>query len=355
MPRQPSLFESGFKVCSPPSTRYQGSKLKLLEWIWSNIQEIPFQSALDAFGGSGVVSYLLKHHSNAVTYNDVLRFNHWIGTALIENSDETLSPDDLNAVLTRQSDRAYDEFISRTFRDTYFTDDENQWLDLVSQNIPHLSTRYKQALAYFALFQACIIKRPYNLFHRKNLYIRTADVKRGFGNKATWDKPFEEHFSAFVTEANAAVFDSGVPCRATCQNALEISGDFDLVYIDPPYVNRNGNGVNYLDFYHFLEGLVDYARWGERINRKRKHQPLVGEKSAWSDISRCRAAFDRLFARFQDSVLVVSYRSDGIPSEQELIDLLRKYKTDVTCVRYDRYKYVLSTNSDSQELLLIGR
>ncbi len=206
------------------------------------------------------------------------------------------------------------------------------------------------------LFQACIIKRPYNLFHRKNLYIRTADVKRGFGNKATWDKPFVEHFSNFAPEANAAVFDMGVPLSApTCLDALDIPGHFDLVYIDPPYVNRNGNGVDYLDFYHFLEGLVDYDRWDERINRERKHRPLVGDKSAWSDVTRCREAFDRLFERFQESVLVVSYRSDGIPSEHELMDLLRKYKTDVTCVRYDQYKYVLSTNGDSQELLLIAR
>ena len=36
----------------------------------------------------------------------------------------------------------------------------------------------KQALAYFALFQSCIIKRPYNLFHRKNLYVRTKEMKR---------------------------------------------------------------------------------------------------------------------------------------------------------------------------------
>ncbi len=150
MIRQQSLFDSGVRVRRPPSTRYQGSKLKLLDWIWGNIQEIPFHSALDAFGGTGVVSYLLKDRGKEVTYNDILRFNHLIGTALVENSDVTLAPNDLEAVLTRQPDRPYDDFISRTFHDTFFTDDENQWLDVVSQNIPHLSNRYKQSLAWFA-------------------------------------------------------------------------------------------------------------------------------------------------------------------------------------------------------------
>jgi adenine-specific DNA methylase len=353
--RRPPLFEPGFKDRSPPSTRYQGSKLKLLDWIWRNIREIPFHTALDAFGGTGVVSYLLKDRARQVTYNDNLKFNHLIGTALVENSVTTLVPDDLDAVLTKHADRQYDDFITRTFHDIYFTDEENEWLDVVSQNIPRLSNGSKQALMYFALFQACIAKRPYNLFHRKNLYLRTADVKRGFGNKTTWDKPFVEHFLAFAAEANAAVFDSGVPCRAICQDALEIPGHYDLVYIDPPYVNRTGLGVNYLEFYHFLEGIAGYEQWPDRVNRKRKHRPLAGEKSPWSDVTRCRTAFQRLFERFQDSVLVVSYRSDGIPSEEELTGLLREYKSEVTCVRRDQYKYVLSRNNASHELLLIGK
>src|SRR6478752_747861 len=98
MIRQPTWFDEGFRVRRPPSTRYQGSKFKLLDWIWQNIREIPFRSALDAFGGTGVVSYLLKDRQKQVTYNDNLKFNHLIGTALVENCAVTLSPDDLNAV-----------------------------------------------------------------------------------------------------------------------------------------------------------------------------------------------------------------------------------------------------------------
>jgi len=30
----------------------------------------------------------------------------------------------------------------------------------------------------------------------------------------------------------------------------------DLVYIDTPYISAKGIGVNYFDFYHFLEGIV---------------------------------------------------------------------------------------------------
>jgi hypothetical protein len=74
-----------------PTTRYQGSKLKLVNWIKANIQNLEFNTALDAFGGTGCISHMLKGLGKEVTYNDVLRFNHYIGLALIENDNVRLS------------------------------------------------------------------------------------------------------------------------------------------------------------------------------------------------------------------------------------------------------------------------
>jgi adenine-specific DNA methylase len=55
-----------------PSTRYQGSKRKITPWIWAQLQELDFSSALDIFGGTASVSYLLKKMGKQVTYNDYL-------------------------------------------------------------------------------------------------------------------------------------------------------------------------------------------------------------------------------------------------------------------------------------------
>jgi adenine-specific DNA methylase len=351
----PNAVERSDSVRRPPATRYQGSKLKLLDWIWENVADLDFETVLDAFGGTGSVSYLFKDRGKAVTYNDALRFNHWVGTALIENSGVPLTARAIDTLQRRKPGRVYDDFIARTYRNIFFTGDENAWLDVVCQNIPQLKSRYERAVAYYALFQACLSKRPYNLFHRKNLYMRTANVRRQFGNKATWDKPFGEHFRHFAGEANRALFAPARPCRAICADALAITGDYDLVYIDPPYVNRRGVGVDYLDFYHFLEGLVDYENWASRIDRRRKHRPLRREASPWTDPKQIGEAFSRLFRRFASSIVVVSYRSDGIPSAEELMSRLREVKRDVRCLRFGSYRYVLSTNRSSDELLLIGQ
>jgi len=184
-----------------PSTRFQGSKLKIVDWIWEGIKGLKFQTALDAFGGTGSVVYMLKEKGKQVAYNDVLKFNYYIGLALIENDGAVLSREDINFLLTKHKGITYPTFIADTFKEIYYTDDENNWIDMVVTNIKLLDDKYKQALAYFVLFQACIIKRPFNLFHRKNLYLRFAEVKRDFGNKATWDTPFEVHFRKFAEEA----------------------------------------------------------------------------------------------------------------------------------------------------------
>lgn len=51
---------------------------------------------------------------------------------------------------------------------------------------------------------------------------------------------------------------------------------------------------------------------------------------------------------------MVSYRSDGIPSESELKELICQYKTNVKIKKYGNYKYALSKNKKSEELLFIG-
>jgi len=337
-----------------PSTRYQGSKVKLTGWIWAQIAALEFTTCLDAFGGTGTIAYRLKQANKQVTYNDLLRFNYQIGLALIENHNVLLDPDEVVWLLERHPHIDYPTFIQDNFRDIYFTHDENVWLDQTITNIRHLSNPFKLALAFFALGQACIIKRPFNLFHRKNLYIRTSEVERSFGNKTTWDKPFEAWFLNFVEEANRAVFDNGQLSRARNYDAVDLPGRYDLVYIDPPYISRRGVAVDYLEFYHFLEGLAMYDAWAAQIDYRSKHRRLKRQPSRWTDKNRIYAAFEQVFHRYRDSIIVVSYRSDGIPTEAALVSLLKRYKGSVRVECFGQYKYVLSKNSKSKEILLIG-
>lgn len=325
-----------------------------MDWIGERLDRLEFDTALDAFGGSGVVAHWLKGRGKQVVYCDLLYFNYQVGLALIENEEVALDEDDVARIIAAAPDLGYDDFIQRTFGGIYYTDAENSWLDVAAQNIGRLSCRYKRAVGYYALFQSALAKRPYNLFHRKNLYLRLADVHRGFGNKATWDRPFEDHFRAHARRAGAAIFGNGRACKALQGDAAEVQGDFDLVYIDTPYINAHGVGVDYLAFYHFLEGLVRYNEWPGLVDWDSKHLRMNRVPSPWTSPARVHEAFGRLLRRFADSIVVISYRSDGIPSADELVALVRAVKPHVAVHYHDRYRYALSTNKHAKEMLIVG-
>lgn len=335
-----------------PPTRYQGSKFKYLDWIWYCIKDLKFESFLDAFGGTGSVSYKMKIENKNVTYNDILKFNHIIGSALIENDDEIITDDEINFIISADNNHNYPSFIEDTFSDIYYTDEENKWLDITVSNINRIENIYKRNIALFALFQSCIIKRPYNLFHRKNLYIRQSEVERSFGNKSSWDTPFEIHFRNFVKQANTAIFSTGKSNKALNKNVFDIANNYDLVYFDPPYISEKGIGTDYLDFYHFLEGIVQYERWGDLIDYKSKHKRLINSRSEWSNPNLIESSFEKLIKQFKDSIIVISYRSDGIPSINTLKNMLYGHGKEVIVYESSDMKYALSKKQSSEVLLV---
>ncbi len=95
---------------------------------------------------------------------------------------------------------------------------------------------------------------------------------------------------------------------------------------------------------------------GNEAAKQLKRKNILGQPdgSVWINKNQIHSAFDKLFRKFQNSILVVSYRADGIPSIEELESLLRKYKPTVEEIKRKNYKYVLSTNH-SEEVLLIGK
>ena len=344
-----------FPTCVFPPTRYQGSKRKLADRIVAAVADLEFETVLDAFGGTAAVAHAFKWTGARVTYNDHLAFNHQIGIALIENDSVAIEEREIRALGVRSDTVAYNDTIERLFADIYFTPDENRFLDTAVANIRALTCRFKRAIAWYALAQAAMAKRPYNLFHRRNLYMRTAKVDRSFGNKTTWERSFPDHMAKVVADARTALIDSGGSCSAICHDALELAPDYDLVYIDTPYINKSGQGVPYRDFYHFLEGMVaHYDDWPDKIDHKSKHLRLAPRPDPWSCPTEIHDQFRKLIHHFADSILIISYRSDGIPSIDELVAMAREAKPKVHVLEGKRYQYALSTNRKSHEVLIIA-
>jgi len=350
-----------------PTTRYQGSKRKILPWIYDCIKDIEFTTALDAFGGSGMVSYLLKKMGKSVTFNDILHFNHIIGESIISNNEFLLTGSDVEYILNKS--KRIKTFISDNFQGIYYLDEENIWIDTVICNIENLSEKYtgdelkcKKSIAYNALFQSCLTKRPYNLFHRKNLEMRTRDVQRNFGNKTTWETPFPIHFKKFISEINQSICKSDMPCYSINKDVFEIENiDYDLVYIDSPYIKKNdghNESSDYLKCYHFLEGISKYNDWNNlidstTINKRIKKDIMPNYFTPKEALN----TFEKLIEKFQNSIIVISYKYGGSPSIEELTEMLSRYKQQVR-IHDKHYKYALNKQNGNailnREYILIG-
>ena len=313
-----------------PPTRYMGSKQKLLENIWNVASQFKFNSVLDLFAGSGVVSYMFKTQGKQVFTNDYMAFSSTMGEALIENNTQKLTKNDLNVLLAENT--SIDRFVSSTFKDLYFVDEDNEFIDLIRTNIHGLSNKKKKALAMSALIRACMKKRARGIFTYVGLDSRYDDGRRDL------TLSLREQFLEAVKVINNAVFNNGQDNKAKNVDAMDNKQKADLVYIDPPYYSPLSDN-EYVRRYHFVEGLAkdwkDVDMQWHTKTKKFKSYP-----TPFSSQTGAKEAFDLLFKKHKDSILMVSYSSNSLPTKEEILDLLSKYKSNVDVIEINhRYSF----------------
>jgi DNA adenine methylase len=333
-----------------PSTRYMGSKNKLLTEIWSVASQFEFDTAIDLFSGSGVVSYMLKAQGKSVVSNDYMAMSATFAKAMIENNDTTLSPDEALGLLERR--KATDRFVEAKFQGLYYCDDDNRLIDTIRANIKEIKSLYKRDIAMSALIRACLKKRPRGIF--------TYIGHRYDDGRKDLQMTFKAQFLEAVDAINSAVFDNGKSNKARNGDAMTLqNGETGLVYIDPPYYSPLSDN-EYVRRYHFVEGLArdwqDVEIQEHTVTKKFKSYP-----TPFSSRKGAAEAFDKLFKRFSESVLVVSYSSNSQPTLDEMVGIMAKHKRHVDVVPVD-YKYsfgnqghkVGNNMNDVKEYLFVG-
>ena len=333
-----------------PPTRFMGSKKKLLGAIWGVAQRFSFDTALDLFSGSGTVSYMLKAQGKAVTSNDYMAMCHVFSKAMIENNFTKVTREEIEWLVT---DHGTDGFVENTFKDLYFPDDDNHLIDVIRANIKNMNDEYKQAVAMTALIRSCMKKRPRGLFTYVGLKTSNDDGRRDL------IIGMEQQFRENIAAVNNAVFDNGRKNLALRDNAMDIP-DFrpDLVYMDPPYYSPLSDN-EYVRRYHFLEGLA--CDWqGVEIQQHTKTKKFKSYPTPFSSKTGAAEAFNKLFEKYRDSILIVSYSSNSLPTQQEMIEIMKNHKKHVDVVPID-YTYSFGNQKTAkthrqkvQEYLFIG-
>ena len=330
-----------------PRLRYMGSKYRLIPHLARAFTELGGVTALDAFSGSGVVSYLLKTCGYQVTANDFLAFPAIIARASVVNQDVTLSADDIATICGPPADDR--DFIRRTFAGIYFTEADLCFLDSAWSHIDRMDG-HKRALAISALVLSAARRQPRGVFTVTGL--RYDDGRRDLR------LPLRDHFAERAAEYNRVVFDSGQPCAATSSDVFDLAQvGYDVVYLDPPYAPPRDDNC-YIKRYHFLEGLSVYWRDQAPLESTRTRK-LPKRYTPFSYARTVTGALRRTIRQFADSALVLSYSSNAVPEAETIEGLLREVKRHVE-VRAVNHTYAFGTHQaarrrTAREYLFIAR
>ena len=318
-----------------PRLRYMGSKYRVVPHLQRILSNLPFERALDAFSGSGVVAYAMKEMGKTVMANDFLAFPSTVARALVENNRVTLDRYDVDYLLSPNADGR--DFILSTFSGLYFPDADHAFLDAAWSHVDHLPL-YKRDLAIAALCLAAARKQPRGVFTVTDF--RYDDGRRNLR------APLRELFVEAVGHLNAAVFDNGLDNAVTCGDALTVDpAGCDLVYFDPPYAPPKDDS-DYIKRYHFLEGLALYWR-GVRIMEHTATKKIEKRFTPFAYKRTVRDALLGLFERFRESIIVMSYSSNSVPGQHEIRRLLATVKPNVE-VHVIPHRYSFGTHGAAQ-------
>jgi len=336
-----------------PQLRYMGSKHRLLPWIGAAFEGLKFESALDAFSGSGSVAYLMKSMGKRVVANDFLNFPYQIALATVENSRVRLN--DAQCAMLLESNRKRQKFIEKTFTGIFFTPEDLRFLDNTWANLPLLPSAAHRSIALSALVRSCIKRQP------RGVFTVAGDPEHYKDGRRDESLPLKQHFLESVAAYNGVVFDNGCKNRATKGDVFEADTEVDLVYMDPPYVPRADDNC-YVKRYHFLEGLASYWKdAGTEIVESSRVKKIAKRYTPFSYRRTAAEAFAGMLGRFRESTLVLSYSSNGYPDLPILLDIMKQFKRTVDVqerehlYHFGTHDRVASERAAVREYLIIGQ
>jgi DNA adenine methylase len=332
-----------------PSTRFMGSKEKILNYIWDIASQFKFESVLDLFSGSGVVSYLFKSHGKEVISNDYMYMSYAYTKSLIENDKTFISDNDLNIVLDSSNKR--DDFVTKKFDGLYFSEEDNQFIDTIRGSVYQMENEYKKYLILSSLIRACLKKRPRGIFTYTGF--RYDDGRRDLKIS------LKKHFLEAIEILNNAVIDNGQNNKACRKDALELDASADLVYMDPPYFSKHSDN-DYVRRYHFVEGLA--RNWCNlKFQEYTKTKKFKSYPSPFRKKATTIEAFEKLISKYSDSILLISYSSNSLPNKPDMYRILENNFSNVEVHGID-YKYsfgnqghkVGNNHNDVSEYIFVG-
>jgi adenine-specific DNA-methyltransferase len=340
--------------------RYIGNKTKLLDFIQQKLARRRITgSAVDPFSGTASVGHRLKGLGFRVTASDIMTYGYVFARAYVAAPTLPAAPglaDEVLAVEGRDAPALADvvaylngldplpDFVHRHFSPEgsggrehgrmYFTPENAARIDHIRNRIEEWRRAGRIDDDAFHLLLAALLEAADAVANTTGVY-------------ASFVKSWQPNARRRLRLKVPAIHE-GNGCRAERKDALELVADlepFDLLYLDPPYNNRQ-----YPGYYHVPELIAEGWFDAEPALRgKTGLAPDTGKRSDWSRAGKCEEAFETLIATAPWRHVVMSYNDEGIIPEATIERVLREHGRKDTYRRYSRSYKRYRSDADSDE------
>lgn len=270
------------------SRRYIGCKTKLVDWIFSLIDEQTYDvhSFCDIFAGTGVVAHRALQTYERVVVNDFLHSNNVMYRAFFAPGE--WSEDRVQTIINEFNDispaKIGENYFSKNFGGKYFYHDTAKIVGYIRGRLQTLQKDLTNK--EYAVLMASLI---YSIDRHAN----TMGHFDAYHHKA----PAAHQFQMRMIEAESY---NGVEIHQEDSNQLARHINVDLTYLDPPYNSRQ-----YSRFYHVYENLVQWKKpqlYGTALKPKEENMSDYCRNAAFT-------TFTDLVSHINSRYLVVSYNN----------------------------------------------
>ncbi|MCX6739506.1 MAG: DNA adenine methylase [Candidatus Parcubacteria bacterium] len=342
--------------------RFIGNKEKLLESIYEVTLSTGIQSGkfCDFFSGTSNVGRFFKEKGFEIVSSDLLYFSYVLQKAYVENNSEpdfkkllkitgtskkSLFASPFDSVREHlNSIKGVKGFIYKNYTDEgtknsdfsrkYFTPENGKRIDAIRGTIEEWkNSKLINENEYFVLLAALIESVPFYA----NISGVYAAFLKNYDPRAL--KPLEiKSINFYPSKKKHIVYN---------KDSMDIIDkiDVDILYMDPPYNQRQ-----YAPNYHLLETIAMYDN--PQIKGVTGMRDYQNKKSVFCNKDTALNALDMVAKKAKYKKLILSYNSEGIMPEKDIISVLSRYgKVDLKNIDYLRFKSNSNGESKTKKII----
>jgi adenine-specific DNA-methyltransferase len=337
--------------------RFIGNKERLISRIYAALEErnIRGNSFFDFFSGTTNVAQFFKKLNYQIYSSDMLYFSYCLQKAYIENNAEPIF-ENLFSVLYLNHNKLFAEPLEKTLDylngvepvegfiyhnyspggtknlsqpRMYFSDYNAKKIDAIRLKIEEWNNNGLLTENEYFILLSCLIESVF-------FFANVSGVFAAFQKK--WDPRAEK---PFVLRKINLIYNNKIN-KSFFKNSLALvpSVSADIVYVDPPYNERQ-----YLPNYHIIETIAKYDN--PPIKGVSGMRDYKNQKSSFCNKETALEGLQYTAENAEYNFLLLSYNSEGIMNSDDIFYIFKKYG-NVEMIEFDYLRFKSNNNGASK-------